>query len=80
MPGLAQRFTVVVPDLLGHGRSEKPEGDYSLGAFARMLVDPRGQAPSAHESSGVRPSREESPSSRWRFSTPTCPTATSGSW
>jgi pimeloyl-ACP methyl ester carboxylesterase len=39
MPGLAQRFTVVVPDLLGHGRSEKPEGDYSLGAFACTLRD-----------------------------------------
>ena len=39
MPGLAQRFTVVVPDLLGHGLSEKPEGDYSLGAFACTLRD-----------------------------------------
>ena len=39
MPGLAQRFTVVAPDLLGHGRSEKPQGDYSLGAFASMLRD-----------------------------------------
>ena len=39
MPGLAQRFTVVAPDLLGHGRSEKPQGDYSLGAFACTLRD-----------------------------------------
>jgi pimeloyl-ACP methyl ester carboxylesterase len=39
MPGLAQRFTVVVPDLLGHGGSEKPEGDYSLGAFVCTLRD-----------------------------------------
>jgi pimeloyl-ACP methyl ester carboxylesterase len=39
MPGLAKRFTVVAPDLLGHGRSEKPEGDYSLGAFACTLRD-----------------------------------------
>jgi pimeloyl-ACP methyl ester carboxylesterase len=39
MPGLAQRFTVVAPDLLGHGRSDKPEGDYSLGAFACTLRD-----------------------------------------
>ncbi len=39
MPGLAQRFTVVAPDLLGHGRSDKPLGDYSLGAFASTLRD-----------------------------------------
>ncbi len=39
MPGLAQRFTVVAPDLLGHGRSDKPLGDYSLGAFACTLRD-----------------------------------------
>jgi pimeloyl-ACP methyl ester carboxylesterase len=39
MPGLAQRFTVVAPDLLGHGRSDKPQGDYSLGAFACTLRD-----------------------------------------
>jgi len=39
IPGLAQGFTVVAPDLLGHGRSEKPEGDYSLGAFACTLRD-----------------------------------------
>jgi pimeloyl-ACP methyl ester carboxylesterase len=39
MPGLATRFTVVVPDLLGHGRSDKPQGDYSLGAFACTLRD-----------------------------------------
>jgi pimeloyl-ACP methyl ester carboxylesterase len=39
MPGLAQRFTVVAPDLLGHGHSDKPQGDYSLGAFACTLRD-----------------------------------------
>lgn len=39
MPGLAGRFTVVAPDLLGHGRSDKPQGDYSLGAFACTLRD-----------------------------------------
>jgi len=39
MPRLADRFTVVAPDLLGHGRSDKPAGDYSLGAFASMLRD-----------------------------------------
>src|SRR5436305_13333279 len=38
---LAERYTVVAPDLLGHGESAKPRGDYSLGAFAsggRALV------------------------------------------
>jgi len=39
MPGLAERFTVVAPDLLGHGRSDKPRGDYSLGAMASTLRD-----------------------------------------
>ena len=39
MPGLAERFTVVAPDLIGHGRSDKPQGDYSLGAFACTLRD-----------------------------------------
>lgn len=39
IPGLARRSTVVAPDLLVHGRSEKPPGDYSLGAFACTLRD-----------------------------------------
>ena len=36
---LRQRYTVVAPDLLGHGDSAKPRGDYSLGAYANMLRD-----------------------------------------
>lgn len=39
LPALARRFTVVAPDLLGHGESAKPLGDYSLGAFASGLRD-----------------------------------------
>ena len=39
MPALSERFTVIAPDLLGHGDSEKPRGDYSLGAFASGLRD-----------------------------------------
>ena len=39
MPALAERFTVVAPDLVGHGASEKPRGDYSLGAFASGVRD-----------------------------------------
>jgi pimeloyl-ACP methyl ester carboxylesterase len=38
-PLLAERFTVVAPDLLGHGRSAKPRGDYSLGAYAVSVRD-----------------------------------------
>jgi pimeloyl-ACP methyl ester carboxylesterase len=34
IPRLAERYTVVAPDLLGHGGSAKPRGDYSLGAYA----------------------------------------------
>ncbi len=36
---LAERYTVVAPDLLGHGRSAKPRGDYSLGAYASGIRD-----------------------------------------
>jgi pimeloyl-ACP methyl ester carboxylesterase len=39
MPALAEHFTVVAPDLLGHGRSAKPRGDYSLGAYAVGIRD-----------------------------------------
>jgi pimeloyl-ACP methyl ester carboxylesterase len=39
MPGLAERHMVIAPDLLGHGRSGKPRGDYSLGAYASGIRD-----------------------------------------
>lgn len=36
---LAREHRVLVPDLLGHGDSAKPRGDYSLGAHAAGLRD-----------------------------------------
>ncbi|MGB3352778.1 alpha/beta hydrolase [Mycolicibacterium hippocampi] len=36
---LAQRFTVIAPDLLGHGKSDKPRADYSVAAYANGLRD-----------------------------------------
>jgi len=39
MPELARSYDVVAPDLLGHGESAKPLGDYSLGAHASGLRD-----------------------------------------
>jgi pimeloyl-ACP methyl ester carboxylesterase len=39
LPLLARDHTVIAPDLLGHGESAKPMGDYSLGAFASGLRD-----------------------------------------
>jgi pimeloyl-ACP methyl ester carboxylesterase len=37
MPALARRYTVLAPDLLGHGRSDKPRGEYSLSAHVNTL-------------------------------------------
>lgn len=39
LPYLAEHFTVIAPDLLGHGESAKPRGDYSLGAYASGIRD-----------------------------------------
>jgi len=39
MPRLAETHTVIAPDLLGHGQSAKPQGDYSLGAYASGIRD-----------------------------------------
>jgi pimeloyl-ACP methyl ester carboxylesterase len=36
---LAPRYTVIAPDLIGHGDSPTPRGDYSLGAHAASIRD-----------------------------------------
>ena len=36
---LAERYTVIAPDLLGHGDSAAVRGDYSLGAHAASIRD-----------------------------------------
>lgn len=39
IPMLAQHYTVIAPDLLGHGKSDKPRADYSVPAFANGMRD-----------------------------------------
>lgn len=39
IPDLARDYTVIAPDLLGHGRSDKPRADYSVPAFANGMRD-----------------------------------------
>ena len=36
---LARNHTVIAPDLLGHGRSDKPRADYSVGGYANGMRD-----------------------------------------
>jgi len=36
---LAQEFTVIAPDFLGHGESDKPRADYSIGGYANGMRD-----------------------------------------
>jgi pimeloyl-ACP methyl ester carboxylesterase len=39
LPALARQFTVIAPDMLGHGDSAKPRADYSIGGFANGMRD-----------------------------------------
>lgn len=36
---LAERFTVIAPDFLGHGRSDKPRADYTVAGYANGMRD-----------------------------------------
>jgi pimeloyl-ACP methyl ester carboxylesterase len=36
---LAKRYTVIAPDLLGHGLSDKPRADYTVGGYANGMRD-----------------------------------------
>lgn len=36
---LAEEFTVIAPDFLGHGESDKPRADYSIGGYANGMRD-----------------------------------------
>jgi len=36
---LSRTFTVIAPDLLGHGDSDKPRADYSIGGYANGMRD-----------------------------------------
>jgi pimeloyl-ACP methyl ester carboxylesterase len=39
LPDLARDHTVLAPDLLGHGASGKPRGDYSVAGYANAMRD-----------------------------------------
>ncbi|ADG78441.1 haloalkane dehalogenase OS=Tsukamurella paurometabola (strain ATCC 8368 / DSM / CCUG 35730 /CIP 100753 / JCM 10117 / KCTC 9821 / NBRC 16120 / NCIMB 702349/ NCTC 13040) OX=521096 GN=Tpau_1823 PE=4 SV=1 [Tsukamurella paurometabola] len=39
MVQLTDRYTVIAPDLLGHGLSDRPRADYSVAAFANGMRD-----------------------------------------
>lgn len=39
LPELSRHFTVIAPDLLGHGASDKPRADYSIAGYANGMRD-----------------------------------------
>ena len=76
MPELAERYTVVAPDLLGHGRSAKPRGDYSLGAYAAGRARPA----RACSASSAAPSSATRSAAGSRCSSPTSSPSGSSAW
>ena len=76
LPYLATRFTVIAPDLIGHGDSAKPRGDYSLGAYASGVRDlvVVARATTARPSSGTRSA------AAWRCSWPTSSPSAANGW
>jgi pimeloyl-ACP methyl ester carboxylesterase len=39
MPFLAKKFHLIVPDMIGHGQSDKPTADYTPEYFAKFVFD-----------------------------------------
>ena len=75
MPRLAERYTVIAPDMIGHGRSAKPRGDYSLGAYAAGVRDLLAVLGFERATSSAIRSAAGS-----RCSSPTCSRSTSSGW
>ena len=72
---LAREYTVVAPDLIGHGDSAAPRGDYSLGAHAASIRDLlAASASTARRSSGIRSA------AAWRCSSSTSSRSASSAW
>ena len=63
---LAQRFTAIAPDLLGHGRSDKPRADYSVAAYANGMRDLLSCSTSSESPSSATPS-----AAGWQCNSPT---------
>jgi pimeloyl-ACP methyl ester carboxylesterase len=80
MPALAERFTVLAPDLLGQGQSDEPRGEYSL-ALTRICcaicwtrsatsVPPSSGSPSGAAWPCCSRISSRSVASAWSWSTP----------
>jgi pimeloyl-ACP methyl ester carboxylesterase len=41
IPRLSDHHTIIAPDLLGHGASDKPRADYSVAAYANGMLAAR---------------------------------------
>jgi pimeloyl-ACP methyl ester carboxylesterase len=63
---LARKYTVIAPDLLGHGASDKPRADYSVGGYANGMRDLLTSAAAWRCSSATSSPSAPSGSSWWR--------------